>query len=136
MKYPEFEYPLTIREHHLDTFGHVNNATYLTIFEEARWEMVTRGGFGLAEVCETGLGPTALEIRIKFKREVRNRERVVIRSRLLEYKSKIGRFSQEMLNESGDICCELEMTLALFDTNKRKLVAPTPEWKRALGMEA
>lgn len=135
MKYPDFDYPVTIKEQHLDTFGHVNNATYLVLFEEARWELVTRNGFGLAEVYETGLGPTALEIHLKFRREVRNREKVVIRSRLLDYRSKIARFSQEMLSENGEICCELEMTLALFDTRKRKLVPPTPEWKRALGME-
>ena len=135
MKYPEFTYPLTIKEHHLDTFGHVNNATYLAIFEEARWELVTENGFGLADVFETGIGPTALEVKIKFKREITNRQKVVIRSHLLEYKSKIGRFYQDIVNEEGEICCEMEMTLALFDTRKRKLVPPTPEWKRALGMD-
>lgn len=34
---PIHEYPVVIREHHLDTFGHVNNAAYLDILEEARW---------------------------------------------------------------------------------------------------
>ena len=40
-----FEYPLTIKEFHLDTFGHVNNATYLQIYEEARWEFINQNGY-------------------------------------------------------------------------------------------
>ena len=40
------EYPMTILEHHLDTFGHVNNAMYLQLFETARWQWITDGGDG------------------------------------------------------------------------------------------
>jgi thioesterase III len=32
-----FEQAILIREEHLDTFGHVNNARYLEIFGQARW---------------------------------------------------------------------------------------------------
>ena len=38
MEWKVFTYPLLIKETYLDTFGHVNNATYLTLFEEARWD--------------------------------------------------------------------------------------------------
>ena len=30
-----FEFEVLIREHHLDSYGHVNNATYLALYEEA-----------------------------------------------------------------------------------------------------
>ena len=42
-----FEQSIVIREEHLDTFGHVNNARYLEIFEQARWDFITDNGFGL-----------------------------------------------------------------------------------------
>ena len=42
-----FVYYLIIRESHLDTFGHLNNATYLQLFEEARWDYITNRGFGV-----------------------------------------------------------------------------------------
>ena len=48
-----FVYETLIRESHLDTFGHVNNATYLQLYEEARWELITRNGYGLAKVRES-----------------------------------------------------------------------------------
>ena len=56
-------YDLVIHERHLDTFGHVNNATYLDLLEEARWDLITRNGFGLDEIKRLQLGPTILEIR-------------------------------------------------------------------------
>ena len=47
-----FTYPVTIKEVYLDTFGHMNNAMYLTLFEEARWEFITQRGFGLKTITK------------------------------------------------------------------------------------
>ena len=70
------EYELLIHEAHLDTFGHVNNAKYLEVLEEARWDFITRNGYGLDEVVRTRIGPTILEINLRFQREIKNRQRV------------------------------------------------------------
>ena len=48
------DYQLVIREQHLDTFGHVNNAKYLEILEEARWDLITGNGYGLMRWCGGG----------------------------------------------------------------------------------
>jgi thioesterase III len=126
-----FEYPLIVKEAHLDTFGHVNNATYLQIYEEARWEFITSNGYGLAQIKSSGLGPVILEINIKFLKELRLREHIVIHSQTLGYKGKIGKIKQWITDSKGNICSEVEMTLGLFDTHKRQLVEPTPEWLAA-----
>jgi acyl-CoA thioester hydrolase len=128
------EYPLAIRESHLDTFGHVNNATYLVILEEARWELITRNGYGLAEVMRTRIGPTILEINLKFQRELRNRQRVTIRTWMDAYVGKIGQVVQQIVDADGNLCCEALFTIGLFDLGARKLIAPTPEWLKALGL--
>ena len=50
-----FEYPVIIREQHLDSYGHVNNATYLQLAEEARWEMMHQlAGLDLFGLHEMG----------------------------------------------------------------------------------
>ena len=85
-----FEYPLTILETHLDTFGHVNNAVYLQIFEEARWELITQNGYGLDKIKETGLGPTILEIKIRYSRELKPRTKIIIKTQLASYNGRIG----------------------------------------------
>lgn len=127
------EYPVLIRESHLDVFGHVNNAAYLEIFEEARWDWITRNGFGLKEIRERGIGPVVLEVSLRFQREATNREKVVIKSRTLEYEGKIGTVEQVMVRADGKASCTALFTVALFDTKARKLISPTPEWLAAVG---
>ena len=129
-----FNYPLTIKEQHLDTFGHVNNATYLTLLEEARWELITQNGYGLSYIRETGLGPTILEINLKFLKELRLREAIIIESKMLFYEGKIGKMVQTMVR-NGETCCIAEFTIGLFNVKERKLVLPTPEWLKAIGVE-
>jgi thioesterase-3 len=132
-EFEKFEYPLLIIERHLDTFGHVNNATYLQILEEARWELITARGYGLQKIKETGLGPTILECNIKFMKELRLRQEIVIETQTISAEGKIGKLGQAIYNGNGDLCCEAIFTIALFDTNARKLVLPTPEWLYAIG---
>jgi thioesterase-3 len=128
-----FTYPLIIREHHLDTFGHLNNATYLSILEEARWDLITQNGYGLPYIRETGLGPTILEINIKFMKKLRLREEIIIESQMISYEGKIGKLIQKILR-NGETCCITEFTIALFSVKERKLVLPIPEWLKAVGL--
>lgn len=133
-QFSRFEYPLQIIESHLDTFGHMNNATYLQILEQARWELITQRGFGLDKIKQTGLGPTILEIKIQFLRELVNREQVTITTQCTEYNGKVGKIRQEIIKANSEVACTAEFTVGLFDTKQRKLVAPTPEWLQAVGL--
>ena len=128
--YEPFE--LLIRESDLDTFGHVNNATYLRMFEDARWEHVTRMGYGLKKIRETGQGPVILEVNVKYFKEVRLREKVTITTELLDYPGKTGRLRQRMLKPDGTVAAEAIFVFGLFDLKERKLVDPTPDWEKAI----
>jgi thioesterase III len=128
------ESEIVIKEHHLDGFGHVNNATYLELFEEARWDFITQGGYGLREIMERRLGPVILEAHLVFKHELRNRQRLHIRSWLESYEGRIGSMVQHIVDDDGGVYCEARFVFALFDLDGRKLVDPTPEWRRAIGL--
>lgn len=123
---------MVIMEHHLDTFGHVNNATYLQIYEEARWQFITDNGYGLDKVKSSGFGPVILEINVRFMKELKNREKIIIYSTTSEYDSKVGKIKQWITDSEGNRCSEIEMSVGLFDTKNRKLVLPTEDWKRAV----
>jgi thioesterase III len=128
-------YPLVIRENHLDTFGHVNNATYLQIMEEARWEWITAGGFGWKEIQVRGLGPTILEIAIQFRKELHLRERIEVVSTVSNYSGKVGELKQEITKSDGSIATVAIMKIGLFNLVTRKLIEPTDEWLAAIGLE-
>ncbi len=129
-----FSYPVTILETHLDMLGHMNNATYLTLFEEARWELITKNGFGLNKIMETGFAPTVLEVTIRYLKEIKLREEIIIETQLASFQGKIGHITQNM-RRGKEICCIAELTFGILDLKSRKLVMPSPELLRAIGVE-
>lgn len=122
-----------IKETDLDTFGHMNNAKYLSIFEEARWDWITQNGFGMKKMQQLGIGPTILEINLRFLKEIRVREEIEIESKVTSYVGKIGKLQQKITINS-DTYCRAEFTIGLFDLNTRKLIQPIHEWLIAVGV--
>ncbi len=132
-----FEYRVKILERHLDAFGHVNNATYLELFEEARWDFITANGFGLQEVQTTHKGPVILDLQLSFKRELFNRQEILITSQFTGMKSRlVMNLHQKIIQQEGaKLASEIDLSLGLMDLKARKLMEPTPEWLKAVGVE-
>jgi acyl-CoA thioester hydrolase len=130
-----FQQEIIIRETHMDVLGHMNNATYLEIFEDSRWDLIVPRGFSMAEMQASQTGPVILECTIKFMKEIRAREKITLTIEALEYVDRIGKLRQRMIKEDGKIACEAIFTYGLFDLKNRKLILPTPAWKKALEME-
>lgn len=128
------EKTFVISEAHLDSFGHLNNARYLEMFEQARWDLITERGFGIERVRQSKTGPTILQIDIRFMRELSAREVVVIRTEMLSYERKIGKLRQQIIKADAAVACEAVFTIGLFDLERRKLIEPTPDWLAAVGM--
>ena len=114
-KFKIFHYSVLIKEHHLDTFAHVNNATYLTLLEEARWDFLTKNQFGLEVIKSLGIGPVILECHIKFLKELTVRQSITIESQVVSYEGKIGTMRQDIFNENRDLCAEAKLTFGFFD---------------------
>jgi acyl-CoA thioester hydrolase len=127
-------YSLEILERHLDTFSHVNNAAYLEILEEARWDWITKNGYGVREVKELGQGPTILECSLRFMKELLLRERIEIESHIDSMNGKIFEVLQTIRKPSGEIACEARLKMALFDLNARRLINPTQRWLSTFGI--
>lgn len=130
-----FNYDVSIKEHHLDTFGHVNNAVYLTLYEEARWDFITENGYGLREVQTRQQGPIVLDVSVRFKRELNNRETITIQSQTESYAGKIMKMKQTMIKAGGEVASEAVFTFGFMDMKKRKLMDPPDEWLKAVGIE-
>lgn len=133
--YEKHIYPVTLLEGHLDTFGHVNHAVYVSLFEEARWDMITGRGHGFEKVHATGIAPVVLEFQIKFRRELRLRQRVLIETEVTGYEKRVAIFTQSIVDEDGKTYCTAEFKFSLFDLRKRKLVLPPPDWVILLGLD-
>ena len=137
MANPIYEYELTILEQHLDTFGHVNNAVYLTLYEEARWDFITKNNLGLKEILDKKIGPVLLDVQLTFKAELKNREKIKIVSQARpEMRNKyVMILDQKMIKEDGKIASTMTLSVGMMDLAARKLISPTPEWLNALGLK-
>ena len=80
------------------------------------------------------VGPVVLAVDMRFHREAVNRERLVIKTRCLEYRGKVGRLEQVMERADGLPSCTAVFTFGLFDLRTRRLLRPTPEWLAAVGV--
>lgn len=129
------DYEVLIRERYMDMFGHMNNAAYLMLYEEARWEVISARGFGAKDIQKLKQGPVVLDVNVKFLREIYLRETITITTEIVSYEGKIGKMLQKMIKADGTVASEALFTFALFDLVARKLIEPTAEWKQAIGWE-
>lgn len=122
----------------IDSMGHLNNAVYLTLFEEARWEWMTRRGFGYDYIQSHQLGFTVLEAHLKYLQEITLRERIEISCQFTSYKKKIGIIDQTITrsDKSTDPACQARFTIGLFDLKKRRLLPPSSDWLKAMGLSS
>jgi acyl-CoA thioester hydrolase len=131
-----FEYEIVIKECHLDSFGHVNNAVYVQLYEEARWDFITKNGFGLEVILRDQVGPVLLDLQVKFRREIKNREVIKIQSQTREIlSSKMMVLDQKMIKADGKIASEAVFTIGFFDMQQRKLIEANPRWLKAVGVK-
>ncbi len=132
----KFTYPLTVLERHLDTFGHVNNATYLEILEEARWDIIANRGYDIPSIKAKKIGPVILGFTVRFTRELTLRQKIRIETQTVSYVKKIAVMEQNIYNETNQLCFEASLTMGLMDLAARKLIVPTADWLHAIGMDA
>lgn len=131
-EFPVFEKKYLIKEHLLDSYGHMNNASYIQLFEEARWDLVTERGYGLNTVQKMMQGPIILSLKTDFLKEIGPREEITITTRVSDYRGKTGTIHQEMIKSNGKVACKADFVFGLFDLKQRKLIMPTEEWVLAV----
>ncbi|MEZ4816166.1 MAG: acyl-CoA thioesterase [Bdellovibrionota bacterium] len=123
---------MKIESKHIDGYGHVNNAVYLQLFEEARWDWIQKGGGNRELVAELGVGPIVVDIEIRFSRELKENEEITIRSGNEGAMGKVYWLRQTIFKANGDIACKAKYRMAFLDIKKRVITEPHPRWVEVL----
>ncbi|MFF1926249.1 acyl-CoA thioesterase [Streptomyces sp. NPDC058221] len=130
-----FSVDVTVRGYELDTQGHLNQAVYLQYAEHARWELLRAAGLPQEKLLADGVGPVALEVTVKFRKELRGGERVRVSCRFDYGKGKTFTMAQQILKEDGTVAAEITGVAGILDLSTRRLV-PDPEGRLASLAEA
>lgn len=95
-----FETTFKIRSFHTDSFGHVNNARYLELLEEARWQFAEH--HGLVDLLnEKNLGFIIMELNLRFRLPVVVGDTIQIFTSLVSLGSDLGEVVQLIKRKHG-----------------------------------
>jgi acyl-CoA thioester hydrolase len=113
------ELPMRIRWRDVDSYGHVNNAVYLTYLEEARDRWVEE------TLPDTDF--VIVRIAIDYRRELAlDDEEVTITCRGIGYGTSSIRTLEQVVAKAGWIAAEAESVVVAHDAVDRRARALTP----------
>ncbi|QIP85922.1 acyl-CoA thioesterase [Streptomyces sp. Tu 2975] len=113
---------VTVRGYELDTQGHLNQAVYLQYAEHARWELLRAAGLPQEKLLASGVGPVALEVTVKFLRELRGGDEVRVTCRFVYREGKTFTVEQQIVKDDGTVAAEISGVAGMLDLSTRRLI--------------
>jgi acyl-CoA thioester hydrolase len=112
---------------HLDHMGHMNVQFYVAKFDEAVWHLFDRIGVTADYIREHGRGMAAVEMNIRYLKQLGAGDLVSVRSGLLRVGGRSLDLVQEMrLGEAGELTAVQKITAVHLDRQAGRAV-PFPE---------
>lgn len=130
-----FHYLTQVSESDLDVFGHVNNANYLKLYENARWDFINKNQHGLERIQKERKGPVLLEVHLKFRRELKIGHKILILSQCQKLEARFLTLRQVMVRDDLMLSSEAIFNIGYFDLDTRKLIEPDFTWLNAVGFK-
>lgn len=126
-----FETRIDVRITDLDPNGHVRGPAYLEYADQARWEWTRAAGATLDRMHDAGVGPVNLETTVRFLRELRNPESLVVTVVPVWGDGRTSRVTQEIRLPDGTVVATVEGVGGLLDLERRRLVDdPKERWRK------
>jgi len=105
-----------------DEMGHMNIQHYISKSSDSSYNLRVALGHGALDQAASGLGYVALEHHIRFHRELRASDLVVIRSGIVEMRDKTMRIYQEMSEAlDGRLAATYVVDTGCLDLETRRL---------------
>ena len=133
MNNSRFELDVQVRWADLDPNGHLRHSVYYDYGAQARIDLLRAQGIDLTYLRKHRMGPILFREECIFRREIRENEKLVIKSYLTALVAGGNRFSIEhrILRKPDTLCATIHIDGAWIDTDKRKLTEATKEIREA-----
>ncbi|NMO51843.1 acyl-CoA thioesterase [Actinoplanes sp. TBRC 11911] len=130
-----FSVEMRVRGYETDAQGHLNTAVYLQYAEHARWEILRVAGIRQADLIADGIGPVNLETTIRFRKELRAGDAVLVSCAFVWGTGKTFQVEQQFTTPEGELVAEVTGVGGLMDLTARRLVAEPGERFRVLAAD-
>jgi YbgC/YbaW family acyl-CoA thioester hydrolase len=113
-----------VRWHECDTYGHVNNAVYLTYLEMARVQYLRDLGISLEDLRKDGRGLWVARVCIDYRAPALPDDRLAVLTRPLK-RMRIGGILGQRILRGDTLVAEAEVTWV--SVNSRGRPSPLPD---------
>ncbi len=128
-----FFHPIEVRYGDLDPQGHVNNAKYLTYFEQARVAYLIRLGLFQKGLSFLDIGMIIADIHILYRAPVLWETPVKVGAAINRLGKKSFTFVQNVVHaETGSVFAEGEVIMVAYDYHKKETVPIPTAWRERI----
>jgi len=129
----KFFHPVEVRYGDLDAQGHVNNAKFLTYFEQARLEYSMHLGLFARNQSFMDLGTIVADVHIAFLAPIHYGDEVQVGVRTAKIGNKSMTVEQTIVKVvGGEELAKGEIVLVAFDYREQKTIPVPDEWRQKI----
>ena len=128
-----FYHPIEVRYGDLDPQGHVNNAKYLTYFEQARVAYWIEMGFFSKDQSFMELGVILADVHITYFAPIYFGQKVKVGVHVIRLGNKSMKWQQNVVDmESGKELARGEVVIVAYDYRQEKTIPIPNEWREKI----
>ena len=125
-----FTHPVEVRYGDLDPQGHLNNAKYLTYFEQARIFYFEKLGLFTRDMSFLDIGVILADVHLTFKAPVLFGMEIEVGVRTTRLGNKSFTVEQAVIdNATGKLMCTGELVLVTYDYHTGQTIPIPSEWR-------
>jgi acyl-CoA thioester hydrolase len=128
-----FYHPIEVRYGDLDPQGHVNNAKYLTYFEQARLAYWIQLGFFRKEQSFMELGVILADVHLTYREPIYYGENIKVGVRVAKLGNKSMTWEQNVVDtDTGKVVATGEIVVVAYDYKAEKTIPIPQEWREKI----
>jgi thioesterase III len=127
----DFSTDIKIRGFHIDVFGHMNNARYLELMEDARWQYIDATNFQ-EYLTKNNWGFAVVNINISYKKPAHNGDILTFTQTIKRMGNSSMTIDQIMTKKNtGELVASAEVTFVVLDLASHRPARISDEIKKA-----
>jgi acyl-CoA thioester hydrolase len=128
-----FYHPIEVRYGDLDPQGHVNNAKYLTYFEQARIAYWIELGFFTKDQSFMELGVILADVHITYFEPIYFGQIIKVGVHIIKLGNKSMTWEQNIIDvDSGRELAKGKVVVVSYDYKQRRTISIPPEWREKI----
>ncbi len=119
-----FTSKIRVRSYELDSFGHVNNATYLQYLEAARCDHLLQVGLSFNDFHKWGAFPVVTEAHLHYRQPLIADDVIEVRGTFLEWKRSSFAVEYEVVKQDDTLVLTARMVFVFVNRQGKPIRVP------------